>query len=156
MASVFWEYTELTGRGLADAVMVPVVLWEYTELRDSTEFEACRVNGDTMLTGLTIMPLADGGIGNSDGEGDMGVGASVVGTTVIVAESDIVPRLFDNDDDDGAATSLLAAVGSVSTTVLAEEKSGSGTKGEFLVLGTLDFHLSNLGSLGLAAKDEGR
>jgi hypothetical protein len=99
------------------------------------------------------MPLADGGTGNSDGEGDMGVGASVVGTTVIVGESDTVSRPF--DDDDGADTSLVVAVGSVSTTVLAE-KSGLGTKGEFPVLGTLDFHLFNSGSLGLAAKDEGR
>ncbi|KAJ2978554.1 hypothetical protein NUW58_g7459 [Xylaria curta] len=130
------QFVRVGVRGDDGAVTVIV-----TELRESTEFEACKDPDDTILTGLATMPSLDGGKGNSDGDGDMGVGFAVVGTTVLVGDDVVVFGPTHND----AGISLVAAMGSISTTHFSEEKSGVGTRGEPPVFGTLDLHFSGSG-----------
>ncbi len=99
------------------------------------------------------MPLLDGGIGNSDGEGDIGVGIVVVGIVVLVGDADTVAGIVDKGITRIGA-SLIAVMGSTSTTHFSEEKSGLGTKREFPVFGTLDFHFSSSGPFDPAAECE--
>lgn len=111
------------------------------------------------MTGLTTTPLVDGGTGNNDGDGDMGVVmVAVVGAAALVGVDDTI--IMPVVDIDGSASPLVVVVvvataGSISTTHFSEVKSGLGTKGEFPVFGTLDFHLSRSGPLDPAVGYEG-
>jgi hypothetical protein len=76
------------------------------------------------------MPSWDGGTGNREGEGEIGVGLAVVVTALLVGDVVVI-----------VARPVVAMV-SASTLHLAEEKSGTGTKAGFVASGTLDFNLS--------------